>query len=80
MNAELKTKNAESVVSAVAIVVLLIVSLLGPVAMLVGSMIGLPVCVFLLRERLRGHGWLAAVSIVVAAALASAVAIAVSLA
>lgn len=79
-NEALKTKYAESVFSALAIFVLLILSLWGAVAMLAGSVIGLAAYSFLFREQLRGRGWLtAAISAVVAAALAAAVAITVSL-
>ena len=81
MNEVRKITSAESVVPAVAIIVLLFGLLLGPIPMFVGAAVGLAICIYLFRERLRGRGWLpVAVSGVLAAALAFAVAIAVSLA
>ena len=77
----LKTKNAESVFSVLALVAcLLILPLLGATTMLAGSLIALTVFVFMFRERLRSKGWLTvAVSVAASAALAVAVVIAVSL-
>ena len=76
MNTTPDTKVPESIVPGIAIIVLLIVSLLGPIAMTVGSTIGLAICIYLFREQLRGRGWLtAAVSGVLAAALAAVVAV-----
>ena len=81
MNEFRKITTPENVVPAVAIIVLLIGALLGPIAMVVGSTVGLAICMYLFREQLRGRGWLTvAVSGLVAAVLAFAVAIAVSLA
>ena len=81
MNKALETKNAESVLSVLAVVVsLLILPMLGATAMLAGSLIALAAFIFISRERLRGRGWLTvAASVVASAALAAAVAIAVSL-
>ena len=81
MNKALETKNAESVLSVLAVVVsLLILPMLGATAMLAGSLIALAAFIFIFRERLRGRGWLTvAVSVAASAALAAAVAIAVSL-
>ena len=80
MNKALKMKNAESVFSAFAVFVLLILPLWGAAAMLAGSVIGLAAFIFVFRERLRGRGWLtAAVSAAASAAVAAAVVIAVSL-
>jgi hypothetical protein len=77
----LKTRNAESVFLALAvIVVLLILPMFGATAMLAGSVIALTAFIFVFRERLRARGWLTvAVSAAASAALAAAVAIAVSL-
>jgi hypothetical protein len=80
MNNAQQTKNAEGVVLALAVVVLLILPLWGATAMLAGSVIALSASIFIFRKRLRGRGWLtAAVSVAASAALAAAVAIAVSL-
>ena len=80
MNEAPKPQNTESLFSVLAVVALLILSLLGAWAMLVGSVIGLAAYVFLFRERLRAHGWLTtAVTTALSAALAATVAIAVSL-
>ena len=73
-----RTKIPESIVPAVAIIVLLIGLLLGPIAMLVGAAMGLAICLYLFRERLRGRGSLTATVCFAAAALASAAAIAIS--
>jgi hypothetical protein len=79
MNSALKAKTAESIFSALALVLLLILSLWGAAAMLAGSIVGLAAFGFLFRERLRGGSWRVAFSVAVAAGLAVAVAIAVSL-
>ena len=80
MNEALKTKYAEEVFSALAVGLLVILSLWGAAAMLAGSVIGLVAYVLLFKERLRDRGWLTAgVSVAVSAALAAAVAVAMSL-
>ena len=77
----LKTKKAEETfLATVVVVLLLILPMWRAVAMLVGSAIGLVAYAILFGERLRSRGWLkaAVIPIVVAAALAAAIAVALS--
>lgn len=69
----LKTKKAEETFSALILVALMILWMLGPVTMLVGSAIGLTAYAILFRERLRARGWLKFVISVAAAAIFGAV-------
>jgi hypothetical protein len=75
----LKTKRAEETFSALVLVLLIILWMLGAVAMLVGSAIGLVAYVVLFRERLRARGWLKVIIPITAAALfGAAIAVALS--
>jgi hypothetical protein len=80
MNKILNATTLTDVFPSLAIAISLILLLWSPVAMLAGSAIGLVAFVLIYRKQLRAGGWLAA-SIVAAtsAALAAAVAIALSL-
>lgn len=69
----LKTKKAEETFSALILVALMILWMLGPVTMLVGSAIGLAAYAILFRERLSARGWLKFVIPVAAAAIFGAV-------
>jgi hypothetical protein len=76
---KLKTKTTETFSAALVVVLIIILSMLGPVAMFVGSAIGLVAYTFLSRERLRNRGWLKVVIPVMAAgALGAAIAISLS--
>jgi hypothetical protein len=79
MNRVLKSTSADGVVVAVAVVLLLIVSLWGAVPMFVGSVIALVACCLVFNKELRERGWLATtVLISLSAMVAAAIAMALS--
>lgn len=80
MNETLKSNKTEGAFSSALVVVLfLILTMWGGVAMLVGSAIGIVAYAVLFRERLHSRGWLKAFVIPATFALAVGTAIAVAL-
>jgi hypothetical protein len=80
MNQVLNSSKWEDTFPSLVIAIVLTLLLWGPLAMLVGSAVGMVAFVLIYRKRLRTSGWLiASIAATVSAVLAAAVAIALSL-
>jgi hypothetical protein len=72
LSPNVKTKAEGPLSAALLVLVLLILSLLGPIPMFLGSAIGLAAYPFLFREQWRGRPWFRVLMLVVAAVLVGA--------